>query len=90
MATEDRGFASMDRNKQREIASKGGRAAHKKGAAHEWTREEAQAAGRKGGLARHRNAKNPAPATAVEQSAADQNAGDQSVAPAAGDQNTQA
>ena len=59
MATEDRGFASMDRNKQREIASKGGRAAHKKGAAHEWTREEAQAAGRKGGLARHRK---PAPA----------------------------
>jgi general stress protein YciG len=56
MATEDRGFASMDRDKQREIASKGGRAAHKKGAAHEWTREEAQAAGRKGGLARHRRA----------------------------------
>jgi general stress protein YciG len=54
MATEDRGFASMDRTKQREIASKGGRAAHKSGAAHEWTREEAQAAGRKGGLARHR------------------------------------
>jgi len=44
MATEDRGFASMDRDKQREIASKGGRAAHKIGAAHEWTREEAQAA----------------------------------------------
>jgi uncharacterized protein len=54
MATEDRGFASMDSNRQREIASKGGRAAHKKGAAHQWTREEAQAAGRKGGLARHR------------------------------------
>ena len=54
MATEDRGFASMDRNKQREIASKGGRAAPKSGAAHEWTREEAQAAGRTGGLARHR------------------------------------
>lgn len=54
MATEDRGFASMDRDRQREIASKGGRAAHKKGAAHQWTREEAQAAGRKGGLARHR------------------------------------
>jgi general stress protein YciG len=54
MAIEDRGFASMDRNRQREIASKGGRAAHKKGAAHEWTREEAQAAGRKGGLARHK------------------------------------
>jgi general stress protein YciG len=90
MATEDRGFASMDRNKQREIASKGGRAAHKKGAAHEWTREEAQAAGRKGGLARHRNAKNPAPAPAFEQSAADRDAGDQSAPPAAGDQNTQA
>jgi len=54
MAIEDRGFASMDRNRQREIASEGGRAAHKKGAAHEWTREEAQAAGRKGGLGRHK------------------------------------
>lgn len=54
MATEDRGFASMDRIRQREIASKGGRAAHKKGSAHEWTREEAQVAGRKGGLARHK------------------------------------
>jgi general stress protein YciG len=43
----------MERSKQREIASKGGKAAHRKGAAHEWTREEAQAAGRKGGLARH-------------------------------------
>ena len=53
MAIEDRGFASMERSKQREIASKGGKAAHRKGAAHEWTREEAQAAGRKGGLARH-------------------------------------
>ena len=57
MATEDRGFASMDRNKQREIASLGGKAAHKKGSAHEWTREEAQAAGRKGGLAGHRKNK---------------------------------
>ncbi len=46
----------MERTKQREIASKGGRAAHKKGAAHQWTREEAQAAGRKGGFARHRKA----------------------------------
>ena len=61
MATEDRGFASMDRSRQREIASKGGKAAHKKGAAHEWTREEAQAAGRKGGIARHRNAQTVAP-----------------------------
>jgi general stress protein YciG len=54
MATEDRGFASMDPDKQREIASKGGIAAHKNGSAHEWTREEAKAAGRKGGLAGHR------------------------------------
>ena len=54
MAKEDRGFASMDRNKQREIASKGGRAAHEKGAAHEWTSEEARAAGRKGGAASRR------------------------------------
>src|SRR5262245_37439956 len=37
VAKEDRGFASMDRNKQREIASKGGKAAHQKGTAHEWT-----------------------------------------------------
>ena len=58
MATEDRGFASMERGKQRQIASKGGKAAHKKGAAHEWTREEAQIAGRKGGLARHRKMQN--------------------------------
>ena len=61
MAIEDRGFASMERSKQREIASKGGKAAHRKGAAHEWTREEAQAAGRKGGLARHRKATTPTP-----------------------------
>ena len=54
MATEDRGFASMDRNKQREIASKGGKAAHQKGTAHEWTCEEAREAGRKGGMASHR------------------------------------
>ena len=51
MAKEDRGFASMDRTKQREIASKGGRAAHAKGTAHEWSSEEAREAGRKGGLA---------------------------------------
>jgi general stress protein YciG len=39
----------MDRNRQREIASKGGRAAHQKGTAHEWTADEARVAGRKGG-----------------------------------------
>lgn len=46
---ERRGFASMSREKQREIASKGGRAAHQKGTAHEWTSDEARQAGRKGG-----------------------------------------
>ena len=54
MATADRGFASMEPNKRREIASKGGRAAHRKGTAHEWTQEEACAAGRKGGIATSR------------------------------------
>ena len=44
-----RGFASMDANRQKEIASKGGRAAHAKGTAHEWTSDEARVAGRKGG-----------------------------------------
>jgi hypothetical protein len=39
----------MSPEKQREIASKGGRAAHQKGTAHEWTSEEARSAGRKGG-----------------------------------------
>lgn len=46
---ERRGFASMSPERQREIASKGGRAAHEKGTAHEWTAEEARRAGRKGG-----------------------------------------
>ena len=54
MAKEDRGFASMDRSKQRESASKGGKAAHQKGTAHEWTSEEAREAGRKGGMASHK------------------------------------
>ncbi|HEX9067184.1 MAG TPA: KGG domain-containing protein [Ktedonobacterales bacterium] len=46
-----RGFASMEAKKQREIASKGGRAAHAQGTAHEWTSEEAREAGKKGGAA---------------------------------------
>ena len=46
---ERRGFASMSPEKQREIASKGGRAVHQKGTAHEWTTAEARSAGRKGG-----------------------------------------
>jgi general stress protein YciG len=45
-----RGFASMDPDRQKEIASKGGRAAHAKGTAHEWSKDEARAAGRKGGV----------------------------------------
>jgi general stress protein YciG len=51
----NRGFASMDREKQREIASKGGRAAHAKGTAHEFDSGEAREAGRKGGMAVSRN-----------------------------------
>ncbi len=49
MSTSRRGFASMDPEKQREIARKGGRVAHEKGTAHEWSSEEARAAGRQGG-----------------------------------------
>lgn len=49
MSTSDRGFASMSREKQRAIASKGGKAAHAKGTAHEWDTAEARVAGRKGG-----------------------------------------
>ena len=52
MGTSKRGFASMDPDKQKRIASKGGRAAHEKGTAHEFTPEEAREAGRKGGEAR--------------------------------------
>src|SRR5436190_24176405 len=48
-----RGFAAMDPAKQREIASKGGKAAHAKGRAHEFTPEQAREAGRKGGLRAH-------------------------------------
>jgi len=46
-----RGFASMDQEKQRSIASLGGRAAHQQGTAHEFSSEEAREAGRKGGEA---------------------------------------
>jgi len=51
-----RGFAAMDHERQREIASKGGKTAHARGAAHEWSSAEAREAGRKGGLARARQA----------------------------------
>ena len=61
----------MDRSKQREIASKGGKAAHQKGTAHEWTSEEAREAGRKGGMASHRRKQGQADVTA------ESNAGDE-------------
>ena len=76
---ERRGFASMSPEKQREIASKGGRAAHQKGTAHEWTSEEARSAGRKGGQisrgGRGRLADEASPNTA-EQSVRSSDSGD--------------
>jgi general stress protein YciG len=47
--TSNRGFASMDPEKQRDIASQGGKASHEKGTGHEFSSEEAREAGRKGG-----------------------------------------
>jgi len=52
---EQRGFAAMDEGKQRQIASKGGKAAHEKGTAHEFTPDEARLAGKKGGEAVSKN-----------------------------------
>ena len=76
MAKEDRGFASMDRAKQREIASKGGKAAHQKGTAHEWTSEEARDAGRKGGIASHqRRREQSTPAAPDSEVALDRSSG---------------
>ena len=49
-----RGFAAMPPEKQKEIASKGGRAAHEQGVAHKWSSEEARLAGKKGGSSRAR------------------------------------
>ena len=49
-----RGFAAMDQEKQREIARKGGKAAHEQGVAHEWSSQEAREAGKKGGQSRGR------------------------------------
>ncbi len=51
MAKALRGFAVMDKGRRREIAAMGGRAAHAKGTAHEWSSEEARVAGRLGGSA---------------------------------------
>src|SRR5512133_185601 len=52
-ASHNRGFASMDPERQRQIASEGGRAAHERGTAHEFSSEEARQAGSKGGQAAH-------------------------------------
>lgn len=52
-----RGFAAISPERLREIASKGGIAAHKKGTAHTWTTEEAIKAGRKGGITKHNRRK---------------------------------
>ena len=57
--TSKRGFASMDSQRKREIASKGGRAAHEKGTAHEFSPEEARNAGRKGSEVVSRNRDQP-------------------------------
>ncbi len=48
-----RGFAAMDRERVKEIASKGGKAAHAAGTAHQFSSDEARVAGRKGGMAPH-------------------------------------
>ena len=48
-----RGFAVMDPEKVKEIASRGGKAAHEQGTAHKWTSEDARVAGRLGGIACH-------------------------------------
>lgn len=64
-----RGFAAMDPRKVSEIASKGGKAAHRTGTAHEFTPDEAREAGRKGGFATHAKRKagsEPPPAKTEE------------------------
>jgi general stress protein YciG len=76
VAKEDRGFASMDRGRQREIASKGGRAAHQKGTAHEWTTEEAREAGRKGGMASRRRKQQEGEGERAEATSEDRGGGD--------------
>jgi len=50
MSNKPRGLAALSPEKRREIASKGGKAAHEYGKAHTFTPAEARAAGRKGGL----------------------------------------
>ncbi len=63
-----RGFAVMDRERVKEIARKGGRAAHVAGTAHHFNSDEARTAGRKGGLAPHTRRGGPRRRPAVEES----------------------
>lgn len=56
-----RGFAAMSPARQREIASQGGRAAHEQGVAHQWDKNEARAAGKKGGQASGVRRRGPEP-----------------------------
>ena len=62
-APRKRGFAAMDRAQVRDLARKGGVAAHRAGTAHEFSSEEARVAGRKGGLATHSSRKDGAATT---------------------------
>ncbi len=64
-----RGFAAMDPKKVSEIASKGGKAAHRAGTAHEFTPDEARSAGRKGGYATHAKRKQTPSAPASSETA---------------------
>jgi general stress protein YciG len=64
-----RGFAAMDPDKVREIASKGGKAAHVAGTAHQFTSDEARVAGKKGGVAPHVRRGRPARSKPVEEAA---------------------
>jgi len=66
----------MDPAKQREIASKGGKAAHQKGTAHEWTSEEAREAGRKGGMASHRRKQSDQEPSSGAETGGGENAGE--------------
>jgi uncharacterized protein len=61
MSEEQRGFALMDQESRREVARKGGRTAHQRGTAHEWTADEAREAGRKGGAVLLRSGDKSAP-----------------------------
>ena len=66
MAIANRGFASMNPDTRRRIASLGGKSAHAKGLAHKWTAEEAREAGRKGGAATQRRREPTIETTALE------------------------